>query len=239
MINMKKITKLITNLFIIIVLSIICSFILTKYYSNKIFSSLYSYAETESKKITSTIINESLTKQLENELDETELYTIVKNDNNEIQLIDFNTIKVNKILTELTNNIEEYINKIENNKVEENTLSTNQNLIEINNGLFYNLPIGAVSGNIFLSNLGTRIPLKISIIGDVISNIETEVTEYGLNNALLNIGIKVTINTKVIAPFTSKEMTIENIIPVSIKVIQGVVPEYYLNGLNTSTTKDN
>jgi hypothetical protein len=142
---MKKITKLITNLFIIIVLSIICSFILTKYYSNKIFSSLYSYAETESKKITSTIINESLTKQLENELDETELYTIVKNDNNEIQLIDFNTIKVNKILTELTNNIEEYINKIENNKVEENTLSTNQNLIEINNGLFYNLPIGAVS----------------------------------------------------------------------------------------------
>lgn len=229
MINMKKILNLLTILFIIIVFALIIAFLLTKYYSKKIYPSIYSYAETIAKKISTDIINKSLTEELENELTTENLYTIVKNNQEEIQIIDFNSSKVNKVLTDLTNNIEDNIKSME-------LIQTNKQdyIITNQNHLIYNLPIGAVTGNIFLSNLGTTIPLKLSIIADAMTNLETEVTEYGLNNALLKIEIEVLINSKITAPFTSKEITIRNTIPVSIKVIQGTVPGYYINGLTTS-----
>lgn len=224
---MKKISNLITRLLIIIILAILCSFLLTKHYSNKIFTPLYHYAESETKKNMAEIINNSLTEEIEKSLDEESLYQIVKNDRGEIELIDFNTTKVNKILLNLTNNIED---KIKNMELEQ----TNTEIINSIDGLIYNLPLGAVSGNVFLNNIGVKIPLKITLMGDVISEMQTNVTEYGLNNALLKVEIKVTINTRVVAPFTSKEMTLENTIPISIKVIQGTVPGYYIG--NTTTT---
>ena len=224
---MKNITKLLTNLFIIIVFSIICSYFLTKYFSNTIFQALYSYAETESQKIANEIITESLTEQLQTDLQEDSLYEIIKNSKEEIQLINFDATKINQILSKLTNNIEEKIKDMEASQQD------NDYLISTQSGLIYNLPIGAVSGNVFLSNLGTKIPLKLTLTGDVKSNIETSLTEYGLNNALLKIEIKIIINTKIIAPFTSEELTIENTLPVSIKVIQGIIPDYYLNNSAT------
>lgn len=230
---MKKITNLISHLFIIIVFAIICSYFLTKHYSNKIFNALYSYAESQSKKIVTEIINSSLTQELEQDLDSETIYEIIKNDKGEIQLIDFNTTKVNQILSSLTNNIETKIKNMENSQI----LSAEE-VIPTSDGLIYNLPIGAVTGNVFLTNLGTKIPLKIFLMGDVLSTIDTSITEYGLNNALLKIGIKITINTRVIAPFTSEEFTITQDIPISVKIIQGTIPEYYLNGLNSSIAKE-
>lgn len=226
MINMKKLLNLLTILFIILVFATIFAYFLTKYYSQKINPYIYSYAETMAKKISTDIINNSLTEELEKELSTENLYTIIKNEQEEIQMIDFNTSKVNVVLTNLTNNIEDNIKNME--LIQENNkdyIITNQN------HLIYNLPIGATTGNIFLSNLGTNIPLKLSLIADAITNLETDITEYGLNNALLKIEIKVLINTKITAPFTSKEITIENTIPVSIKVIQGLIPGYYINGI--------
>lgn len=227
MINMKKIINLTTYLFIIIVIAFIAAYFLAKNYSNKISNALYSYSESESKKVITEIINLSLTEELENDDYNTTLYNIVKNDKDEIQLIDFNTTKVNKILSNLTNNIE---NKIKN--MESSQILEEDEIMSVHNGLIFNMPIGAVTGNVFLSNIGTKIPVKISLMGSVISKMDTSITEYGLNNALIKIGILVTVNTKTTAPFTSKEFTVTNTIPISIKVIQGSVPEYYLNSLN-------
>jgi len=223
---MKKLNNILILLIIIFINSIICAFYLTKKYSDKIYPYIYSYSLTMAKKISTDIINKSLTEELERELAVDTLYTVVKNDNDEIQMIDFNTSKVNKVLTNLTNNIEDNIKNLE-------LLQTyDRGYIVTNyNNLIYNLPVGLVSDNIFLSNLGTSIPIKLSLIADAMTNLETEVTEYGLNNALLKIEIEVLINTKIIAPFTSKELTIRNTIPVSIKVIQGIVPGYYINGI--------
>ena len=106
---MKKIINLTTYLFIIIVIAFIAAYFLAKNYSNKISNALYSYSESESKKIITEIINLSLTEELENDDYNTTLYNIVKNDKDEIQLIDFNTTKVNKILSNLTNSIENKI----------------------------------------------------------------------------------------------------------------------------------
>ena len=226
---MKKsnILKNISYILIILILSLVASFYLTKQFSNKISKSIYSYAESETKRLITTIINTSISKQNLN-YDESDLYEIIKNDNNEIQLINFNTPKVTNLLNQITTLIEDNIESINTNQEILNNISENHKITRAKDGLIYELPIGMVTGNIFLSNLGTKIPLKLQIIGDVISEIDSTVTEYGLNNALIKIEIKITINTRIIAPFTTKEMTLTNKVPLSLKVIQGTVPNYYL-----------
>ena len=68
-------------------------------------------------------------------------------------------------------------------------------------GIIYEIPMGLVSSNVFLSNLGPKVPLKLFLVGDVTSNITSKVTEYGINNALLEIGVNVEVTTKINLPF--------------------------------------
>ena len=225
--NMNKLLKTLSYLFIIFIITLTLSYFLTKYYSKKISKPIYSYAESEAKRLTTTIINDAISKQ-NLDYNEEDLYKIEKNNNNEIQLINFNTKEVTKLLSNITKLIEDNIEKINNREDKLNEISQNHNINKAKDGLIYEIPLGAVTGNIFLNSIGTKIPLKLQLIGDVISEVDSTVSEYGLNNALLKIDIKITINTKIIIPFTSKEMSLTNRIPLSIKVIQGTVPNYYL-----------
>ena len=198
---MNKILKTTSYLIIIFIITLTLSYFLTKYYSKKISKPIYSYAESEAKRLTTTIINDAISKQNLN-YNEEDLYKIEKNNNNEIQLINFNTKEVTKLLSNITNLIEDNIENINNREDKLNDISQNHNITRAKDGLIYELPLGAVTGNIFLNSLGTKIPLKLQIIGDVISEVDSNVSEYGLNNALLKIDIKITINTRIIMPFT-------------------------------------
>lgn len=85
-----------------------------------------------------------------------------------------------------------------------------------------------------LSNIGPKIPIKFSLIGDVTTNLKTDVKEYGINNALLNVSIEIIVNFRVSLPFTSDKITINNVFPISMKVIQGSIPSYYSGGFENS-----
>ena len=69
------------------------------------------------------------------------------------------------------------------------------------------------------------------MVGSVVSNIKSDITNYGINNALLEVSIEVEVSEQVILPFISKRITISQDIPIAIKIIQGTVPKYYGNGL--------
>ena len=93
-------------------------------------------------------------------------------------------------------------------------------------------PIGLASSNILLNNLGYRIPLKLILNSNVLTGIKTKVTNYGINNALVEINIVLELKEQVILPFISNKIDINTSIPVAIKLIQGSVPNYYLSGIN-------
>ncbi len=65
------------------------------------------------------------------------------------------------------------------------------------------------------------------MIGDALTDVKTKIKPYGINNALIDISIFVEIKVKVIIPFASKTSVVTNNIPVSIKAIQGEVPQFY------------
>ena len=102
-------------------------------------------------------------------------------------------------------------------------------------GVFYEIPIGVVFNNPLLSNLGPKIPVKFTLMGEVISNVETQITNYGINNALLQTNINIKLTEKVLLPISSKEINVEYNIPISLKMIQGAIPNYYFNGIESKS----
>ena len=236
----KKKKYIFTKITIISILIIYASFTLIKYISNKASPILFSYAEAETKKITTLIINKAVTKQITSEnIDNDSLFEIVKNNNNDIQLITFNSINVTKILNEITNTVQINLKAIEEGKIDslelpENTLSQ-YSKDKLKQGIIYEIPIGVISNNSFLSNLGPKIPVKLNIIGDVVTGINSKVSEYGINNALLEVGIDVKVNSRINLPFISKEVSVKTTVPIVIKLIEGNIPNMYLDSIKNSS----
>ena len=97
----------------------------------------------------------------------------------------------------------------------------------IDSGIVCEVPLGALTGNGFVANLGPVIPLRMSFLGQVSSHLKTKVTSYGINNLLLEVYVEVEIKGKISLPKSSDIVAIKVEAPLSIKVISGVVPNYY------------
>ena len=178
------------------------------------------YAISEMKNISTITINNAVKNEINN-FDNNMLY-ITKNKDNEIQMIDFDSNKVNKMLISITQSVLDNLNKMD---INENNASFEK--INLNEKLIYEIPLGVISNNIFLSNFGPKIPVKLNIIGDVVSNIKSDIKEYGINNALIQISISISITEKIIIPFMSDTINVKTDIPISLKIMQGNIPSYY------------
>lgn len=219
------------NMFIIVIIfSILISFIILVWINKKSSLILFNYGEEEIKKISTTIINKAINKQLANKMDMDDLFHIEKNSSNGIQTIDFNPYVVNKVLNTTTNVVLINLKKVEEGNVDYDLINdslTNHEKDNLKRGIIYEIPLGIITNNAFLSNLGPRIPIKLNMIGSVTSNIKTEVKEYGINNALIEVYVKMRVTFLVNIPFTTKKVSTESDIPIAIKLVQGIVPKYY------------
>lgn len=231
--NKKKI-KLSNIFFYLIILIIISSIILLNYFSKKIEPSLTKYAEVETKRIITLIINNSIKE--ETMIDYNNILEIESDSNNEIKSINLNTNKVNKILQDVNDQIQYNIKKVEEGNLE-NIDKYLKGVSEIDyekikNGIVYYITFGNITGNILTNNLGPKIPIKFSMSSDVVSNIESNIKEYGINNAMLEVNIISTVTMTINMPFVSKTIEVNNSIPIIMKIIQGNIPEYYLGNVN-------
>ena len=95
--------------------------------------------------------------------------------------------------------------------------------------------MGNVTGNLFLENLGAKVPLRINFIGNINSSIDFETEEYGINNIITKLFLKLELNVSVILPMSVKQSTVSTEIPIAIKMVQGLIPDYYQNLPNSVT----
>lgn len=226
------------NFVIFIVIILIIMIVLTlNFISLKVNPVLLDYAQMEARKIASIIINDAVNQKITNDIDVEELFIITRDTNNEVKTIDFNPIIVNQILTETTILVQSNLRYLEQGKVDMLNLMNNAlidyNQDKLKQGIIYEIPSGVIFGNSFLANIGPKIPVKFSLVGDIVGYINTNVTDYGINNALIEVNIVLELSEQVILPFVSEKITIDTTIPVALKLIQGSVPNYYLNGLNS------
>jgi sporulation protein YunB len=207
-----------------------------KFINNKVTPVLMNYAELELRKFSTLIINKAISKQISDDMNIDDLFIITKDGSGEIKTIDFNPLIVNKLLTLVTNSVQLNLKYIEDGELElmdiPNNVLVDYDKSNLKKGVIFEIPSGIVFNNSLLSNIGPKIPVKLNLVGDIVSNIKTQVTNYGINNAMIEVSINMEVTEQVILPFASKKITVITNIPVAIKLIQGSVPNYYFNGID-------
>ncbi|MBQ7141440.1 MAG: sporulation protein YunB [Bacilli bacterium] len=236
----KSIKQLILGkILVILTLVVIISFFIINLFSNKATPILLNHAELETKRLATVIINRAISKQIANEIDLEELIITTKNNDGEIQTIDFNPYLVNKVLNSITNSVQLNLKWLQEGKVDMIELPegviVNYDNAKLKQGIIYEMPMGLITKNAFLSNLGPKIPVKLNLVGAVECGVNTKVNDYGINNAVVEISVNVKVSEQVSLPFTSKLVEIETDIPVAIKIIEGKVPSYYSNGISKNS----
>lgn len=153
------------------------------------------------------------------------LLEINKSSKEEIVSVDYNLEKTYKILTDTSNILKNALNNLENGQID---VSLYDRYLENGKyGLILNVPFFIGSNNIFLNNLGPMIPVQINFNGTLLTNIKTKVTDYGFNNALLEIYIIVEMEKLIITPVVKDSEKFYYDILIGAVVINGSVPKFY------------
>lgn len=208
---------------------IIISFFCVSLLGKKVNPILLNYLNLEVERVTANVIDSSVNDVLAQGLDD-ELFIISKNNKNEIEMIDYNTQKVNLLLQKINKKIYTKLLSLEEGNVEKFSLSSSllgNNYKNVDSGIICEIPIGSLTVNGFFNNLGPIIPIKMSFLGHVNSTLKTKLTSYGINNLYLELYVQVEVKERISLPKSSRDVTISIDAPLSIKIISGVVPDYY------------
>ena len=206
---------------LVILFIVIVSFIEIKYFSHKSETILLDYS---SNKITN-IINEIINESINNKIYRYKYNDIIKIDgqnNGNITSIDFDNEIVNSMLYMVSDEILGKIKLLESNNYD----NLNLKYISSNDKVYY-VPYGVIYGSSILSNLGPKIPFKISLVGSTNNETKSNIDEYGINSSKVEVVLNINFKMMVLLPFKSKEIVINKTIILDSKIIQGKVPDYY------------
>lgn len=203
---------------------------------------LIEMAETKTNQFAREAINEAVSRRIVDDLEADEILDIETDESGNIVSMNWNSVVINRVLRNTTFRVQNFLKRIERGEItpeesldfdlehdvvlEEDTVEDHRAIVRI--------PIGQATNNALLANLGPQVPVNFRIIGDVQSDVERRVTEYGINNALIELDIFIQANVQVVIPFATKTTTVETHVPVSIGVIQGEVPDFYNQGGGSS-----
>lgn len=201
---MNKVTKYIVFIFIGVILGFI-------YINKNITPYLISNSEIICSERINKIVNDVVKEEITKGYSINKLF-IITYENNDVSEVDFDTLVVNRFLTNVTSNIRD--NKYLNDMVY--------------------IRMGILSTNTILANMGPKVPLKLKIIDTINSNIRNNITNFGINSALLETYLDINIKLKVVLPFTSEVKDIKLSYPIAIKIINGSTPKYF-SGTNNSS----
>lgn len=197
---------------------------------------LLKYSQIETERFASHVVGEAINSQLSSILKEEELFGVIKSEDGTIQTVDFNSAVVNKVLKLTMDSVYEKLKLVEEGKLKELNLPSTFDHIESKDGaIVCVVPMGVITGNSLLMNLGPNIPLRLGFVGEVSGNIKTNVKEYGINNALIEVFIRVEVTEQITMPLLTEQVPVSIDVPIAMKMVQGKIPTYYQNGLDSNS----
>ncbi len=208
----SKKSKFKRKLIIIVLLIIVIVYLqknLNYYYLN--------YSENEASKIITNTVSESVNNKVLDIIKNEGLYKVIYNNDNEIEMIEYDSYLVNIFLRDITSNLTKTLSYEEHNN---------------SKAVFY-IPLGSIFQSPMLVNKGPKIPVKMELVGSVTTRINSRVKDYGINNSLIETVVHIVITERIILPMSAKNIKVTSDIPISYRIIKGQIPNYY-SGTNSS-----
>lgn len=163
---------------------------------------------------TVSLVDESVTEGVIDHLNEKSLLKESYDSNGKVSYAYLDTKKINTIRTETSVFVKEAIDRINTHE--------DFNNIEI--------PLGYFLGrNYFLSN-GIKVPIDLEVIGQEFIEIKSNVESHGINTTILSINLHINVEIQIVIPMQAERIVTENIIPLSLEIINNDIP-YYLGDI--------
>lgn len=150
------------------------------------------------------VINNNLS-----ELSYDNLVTLDKDSNGYVKALKINVMQMNKLSAKINKEIQEKLDTVEETTV--------------------NVKIGSFINKSMFSGFGPSFKLKVIPSGGVSTEFKTEFVEAGINQTRHRVYLKIKTRARIITPFLTKLVEVENNLDVAETVIVGDVPETYYN----------
>ena len=201
----RKKGKLITILLIFIIFIFFTFYLIETSFA----PTLLAIAETRVRIIATEAINEAVTDRIVGNVHYNDLVNIHKNKNDEIVLVQVNTVEINRLETDTTSYVVDILKK--------------------NNVQDIKIPIGQITKSKILSNLGPKINVSVLPIGAVDVNIEEAFEEAGINQTRHKVFINIKTWMRVAVPLVSSSIETSTQVPLTETIIVGNVPNAIIN----------
>ena len=150
--------------------------------------------------------------------------------NDELKNIEIDTSKLSEIENKIDERILDELINIDDGLLEDIFISKRVKtgrFKRIKNGIICDVSIGSIRGSTLFANVGPTIPIKLLFSSGMNSDIDVDVSEYGINNAIIKTYFNININEQITMPVSSKRKKISIKKIISVDIIKGEIPDYY------------
>lgn len=157
------------------------------------------------------------------------LVIIERGEDNEIELLDFDMVKVNQLATAIVMDIEKtYADLEEGTYLASGDSYYQRRLQQVSrSGIISNIPIATLLNLPAFSFVSPSIPVRYKHLSSVGSSIVKNVENYGVNHVMVELSIEINMNLTMVYPFFEQYHTHSIKIPVLLEIFQGQVPLVY------------
>lgn len=206
--NKKKINKLNIILIFFIILVIINLLVI------KAISPVFNKLCEDKAKGVAVLICNTNTSECIKQYNYSDFIIIHMDDDKNIRMLEANMKNINLVISDITEKIQKEINNSQN---EELYISS-----------------GSFTGVSLLSGRGPKIPIKISTIGNVNTQLKSEFFSKGVNQTIHRLYLKINCEISILTPFNTINEEINNQFIIAENIIVGNLPQTYydLEGLS-------
>lgn len=214
--KLKK-KKVIKKYLLIIILICINTYVIINYIGKRITPVINDLViKTVNKNVYSFIFN-TFSKDVMTSVDVNDILYFTMNKDGDIIAVDYRFDKAYQVLSDSLNTL--FINVNDNMKMDSVYYDGHKEMFFV--------PLGIISKNVLLSNMGSKIPCKVVYLNDIQMGFKTKVSNYGINNVLVELYVVIETKNNLINPIGTVEFGDKREIVVASKVIMGSVPGIY------------
>lgn len=155
------------------------------------------------------------------EYDASELIIYRYNDENKLIAIEYDTKKLNEILNNALDVVDNSLEAAEKGEVDPILRE-----VLLDDGIVYEVPIGYLTGIALLENYGYRFEVTMRLLHYVNGTLEVKSEPYGINNSLISVNLHLNIQAEAITAIANQEISFTEVVPLVVQVVQGEIPSY-------------
>ena len=126
-----------------------------------------------------------------------------------IKFIGANIITINEITSDIAINIQKSLNNHEDTKIK--------------------ISLGSFTGSKLLSSIGPNIPIGLSSVGKVNTDVKSEFVSQGINQTIHRVYLQIDCNVDILTPYENIDTSVSNQVLLLENLIVGEIPENYFN----------